>query len=144
MSSTKDTNKILVRSSKNNDIKLDDISSEGYVEAAVQNILSTFIRSERLKIASDAYSVVLGVIQAMEDLASKEGTSSVYKLKIVMKVVERISKDTTGIISEDLVRELNLLVSSKLIEGFIESIISVSKGMFKINHKARSTRCFCM
>jgi hypothetical protein len=138
------TGKILVRTTDN--ISKEEISlgfvknfQETYLETAVENILSNFTKNETLKIAKDAYSIVLGVIQAVEDLASKQPTSSADKLKIAIQVVERISKDNTNIISEDLVEEVKLLVGNKLIEGFIESIISVSRGIFKINHNLRNT-----
>lgn len=122
------------------------------LDADVQQLLSIFLNKQELKTATNAYQVVLTVVQAVDQFASQQPTkkTSASKLKLAMKVVEHFAKGADGVsgtsddlISADLVKGVTFLLNNKLVETFIETAISVTKGIFNINKHTTDNKNLC-
>ena len=111
------------------------VEEKGFEEKIILDILEKVKSGEKIKTAVDIISMVMEMVEAK---AAQD------KLKTALTILEKISISDQGENSE-LVKSLRMMVENGMIEGIIEGMISVSKGLYHIQRQVnKDSACKCV
>lgn len=109
------------------------------LSADAEQLLTLVLTKSSIKTASNAYEIVVEVMQVAEALKAQKKTSS-DKLILVLSVIEHIAKGADGIsgTSDDLIKpeilhQIRMLLDNKLVASFINTAVSLAKGNFHVD-----------
>jgi len=115
---------------------------EDVKDVELESLIKRVFTENKLRNAISAYEIILEIMTIVEKHKTAKKESG-RKLQLALNILEQVAKGLDckegtddDIIKPEVMSQVRVLLDNKLVEGFIESAIALSKGIFsKLNAK---------